>query len=67
MKKSDQIRSVGGSNNETKHSFSEREKTAYLDYINSTVGQDIELTNLKIVPLTSETFFPQIAKGIILW
>lgn len=67
MKKSDAIQTVGGAHKEAKHSFSEREKNAYVDYINSRLGENLEMTSAKLIPINSNNFFDEMSKGFLLW
>ena len=63
----EQVVSVGGEG-ESKHSFTEREKKAYVDYINSSLGQELDLTTAKILPINPEgdNLFDTIANGYLL-
>jgi hypothetical protein len=67
MKRTDKVISV--ETGETKHSFGEREKEAYVDYINSSLSshEDPDLTSvLPINPHTND-LYEVIAKGVLLW
>lgn len=68
MKKKDKIISV--ESGEAKHSFGEREKEAYIDYINNILGNekdDPELNSLIPINIHSDEIYDIISKGVLLW
>ncbi len=49
----------------TVHSFSDEERKGFVDYINSTLKDDPDLSHT--LPIDSDNLFVAISKGVILW
>ena len=54
----------------TTHSFSESERIAFCDWINSCLGEDQELQQLGLLPIdpdSDDELFKRVQNGILLW
>ena len=54
----------------TTHSFSDSERIAFCDWINSSLAEDNELMHLQILPLDMNSdgdLFKKVQNGILLW
>jgi hypothetical protein len=66
-KDQEKVISIGGGTGETKHSFTEREKKAYVNYINETLSLDSDLQGSVPINVDNNDVFEVISKGILIW
>ena len=71
LKKKEQIASSGGTSESsaegTKHSFSESERVAFADWMNTALQDDKEAQAYLPINPATEDIFTKIKDGIILW
>jgi hypothetical protein len=63
----DKVVVMEGVGKDSKHSFTETEKQAYVNFINRTLQDDVDLKGVLPISATDSSLFDVIAAGVLLW
>ena len=71
VKKQAGLKTLGGTSegsaDGTTHSFSDEEKVAFVDWINSALGDDPDVSGMLPISTEGDDLFNKLSNGIILW